>query len=65
MHYSEPRWLENTPESRKALGSTGNDEPEKASGGVGIYIKFTSCSLANCKGTVPADLPSEFQDSYE
>lgn len=54
MHYSELRWLENTPESRKAFRSTGSDGPEKASGGAGIYIRFTSCPLANCKGTVPA-----------
>lgn len=38
MHYSEPQWLGNAPESRKAFGSIGSDGPEKASGGTGICI---------------------------
>lgn len=38
MHHSEPRWLGNTPESRKAFGSTGSDEPEKAGDGPGTCI---------------------------
>ena len=36
MHYNEPQWLGNAPESRKAFGSVVSDEPEKAIGGAGI-----------------------------
>lgn len=36
MHYNEPQWLGNAPESRKAFGSIGSDEPEKAVAGTGV-----------------------------
>lgn len=36
MQYSEPQWLGNAPESRKAFGSVGSDKPEKAVAGTGV-----------------------------